>query len=70
MLEEPGFRSQERFIIIQADDYGISPYANKGIEDMFLSRSITSASIMMPCTWAAEAAVFCAQNAHINVQGW
>lgn len=66
MLEKLGFRSQDRLVIIQADDYGISPYANKGIEDMFLSQSITSASIMMPCAWAAEAAAFCAQNAHVN----
>ncbi|MBW7477083.1 polysaccharide deacetylase family protein [Paenibacillus oenotherae] len=66
MLENPGLRSQDRYIIIQADDYGISPHANEGIQDMFLSRSITSASIMMPCSWAAEAAAFCKRNAHVN----
>ncbi|KIL41774.1 hypothetical protein SD70_05290 [Gordoniibacillus kamchatkensis] len=59
MIECLGFDSNARLLIINADDFGLSPAANAAIIDLFRSSAITSASIMMPCPSAREAAKLC-----------
>jgi predicted glycoside hydrolase/deacetylase ChbG (UPF0249 family) len=59
----------DRLLIIHADDFGSSHSANQAIFELFRSGGITSASIMMPCEAAAEAAEFCKTTgtAHVGI---
>ena len=67
MIEKLGFSSNDRLIIINADDFGISHSTNQACMNMFLNQSISSASIMMPCVAAEEAAQFCKHSKEANV---
>lgn len=49
-------------VILHADDYGVSHSTNEAISEMLAADTISSASIMMPCPWAAEAAAFARAN--------
>lgn len=46
----------ERYVIINADDLGITRSTNQAIFELFKNNRITSASIMMPCAEAQHAA--------------
>ena len=48
----------EKYLIINADDFGVTRSANMAVYDLLKKGSITSATIMAPCSWAAEAARF------------
>jgi predicted glycoside hydrolase/deacetylase ChbG (UPF0249 family) len=62
MIEQLGFHSSDRVVIINADDFGISHASNQAIMKLFLNQCITSSSLMMPCIAAHDAALFCIQN--------
>lgn len=49
-------------VILHADDYGVSHSTNEAISEMLAAGTISSASVMMPCPWAAEAAEFARAN--------
>lgn len=67
MNEELGFCPNDRLVIINADDLGIAHSTNQAIFELFRKNSITSASIMIPCSEAKEAAILCKQNYSANV---
>lgn len=48
----------EKYLIINADDFGMCRSANYAVYDLLQKGSITSATIMAPCGWSAEAARF------------
>lgn len=48
----------EKYLIINADDFGVSRSANFAVYDLLQRGSITSSTIMAPCSWSAEAARF------------
>lgn len=48
----------ERYLIINADDFGLCHAANDAIFDLFESGCLKSSTIMMPCPQAEEAAKF------------
>lgn len=52
----------ERYLIINADDFGMCHSANQGVMDLFKKGGITSATIMAPCAWAPEAVRFAVKN--------
>lgn len=52
----------KRFLIINADDFGMCRSANLAVYDLFEKGGITSATIMAPCPWAKEAAVWAANH--------
>ncbi|RAV20507.1 hypothetical protein DQG23_16245 [Paenibacillus contaminans] len=52
----------ERLLIVNADDLGITQSTNRAICELFQKGAITSASIMMPCESAREAADLCVRN--------
>ncbi|XEC94310.1 polysaccharide deacetylase family protein [Paenibacillus tarimensis] len=57
----------DRLVIINADDLGITRSTNQSIVELFQERCITSASIMMPCSAAYEAAKLCNQTHSANI---
>ena len=52
----------DKYVIINADDFGMCHSANLGVFDLFEKGGITSATIMTPCSWAKEAGVWAAKH--------
>lgn len=54
----------DRYLIINADDFGMCRGANLAVMDLFKNpdTALTSSTIMTPCAWAPEAIRFAAQN--------
>lgn len=52
----------DKYLIINADDFGMCHSANMAVEDLFKKGGITSATIMTPCSWAKEAGKWAAEN--------
>jgi hypothetical protein len=57
----------ERAIIINADDFGITHSTNQAIAELFENHSITSSSLMVPCAAAQEVPQLCSMNRKLNV---
>ncbi|WP_339222798.1 ChbG/HpnK family deacetylase [Paenibacillus sp. FSL H8-0332] len=55
MISKLGFSSDDRLLIINADDFGITKGTNEAIVSLFEQQAITSTSIMFPCPAAREA---------------
>ena len=47
-----------KFLIVNADDYGMCNAANEAVEELFLGGWLKSATIMMPCPGAEHAVEF------------
>jgi hypothetical protein len=56
VAERLGYGPEDRILIINCDDLGSSYAANVGIYDAMRHGLATSASLMVPCPWAREAA--------------
>lgn len=52
----------ERYLIINADDFGMSESANAAIGELFEGEKITSAGILAPAPFAAQAAAVAGQR--------
>jgi len=65
--EELGYSPDERLLIINADDYGMCHSFNDAAQQLLLARAISSATIMVPCPWAKEAAAFCKAYPELDV---
>ena len=55
MIRKLGFGIDDRLLIINADDFGITKGTNEAIVNLFEEKSITSTSIMIPCPDSNEA---------------
>lgn len=51
-----GFADDDRVVIVNCDDLGMTHSTNEGIYDSLRSGWATSASLMVPCPWARAAA--------------
>ena len=51
-----------RYLIVNADDYGMCRSANEAVQELFTLGRLKSASIMFPCPAAEEAAAFAAAH--------
>jgi len=56
LAERLGYGPDDRLVIINADELGLSHAANSGVYESLRSGLATSASIMVPAPWAREAA--------------
>lgn len=45
----------EKYVIINADDFGSFQCANQAVFDLLESGGITSSTVMMPCPWSKQA---------------
>ncbi len=52
----------DKYLIINADDFGMCHAHNVATMDLLKSGGITSATIMTPCAWALEAVQFAKEN--------
>lgn len=52
----------EKYLIINADDFGMCRSANLATFDLFEKGGISSATVMVPCGWATEACKWAAKN--------
>ncbi len=52
----------DKYLIINADDFGMCHSANGAVADLFQKGGITSATIMTPCSWAKEAGRWAAEH--------
>lgn len=57
----------ERYLIINADDYGMSLSANEAVEHLFNEGFITSTTLMTPCPWAEDAIYRAKHNKRMRV---
>ena len=48
----------DKYLIINADDFGMCRAANMAVADLFEKGGITSATIMTPCGWAKNAGIW------------
>ncbi len=56
LAERLGYRPGDRVVIVNCDDLGSSQAANDAIRRSIREGSATSATLMVPCPWAADAA--------------
>lgn len=56
LAERLGHRPDARLIIVNADDLGSCHAANVGVYEALRDGAATSASLMVPCPWARDAA--------------
>ena len=52
----------DKYLIINADDFGMCRAANMAVADLFQKGGITSATIMTPCGWAKNAGIWAKNN--------
>jgi len=67
MLNKLGYSQNDRLLIINADDFGMSHSTNEAVMELLKEGYISSATVMMPCPWAKEAVEFCRDNPEVNV---
>ncbi len=56
LAERLGYPGDARLLIVNCDDLGFTHAANRGVYEALRDGIATSASIMIPCPWAREAA--------------
>jgi len=66
LAQELGFSEQTKLLIIHADDAGLSHSENMATVKSLKQGMVNSYSIMVPCPWFYEMAVFASNNPHID----
>ncbi|HUA94849.1 MAG TPA: polysaccharide deacetylase family protein [Acidimicrobiales bacterium] len=56
LAERLGYSAEAKLLIVNADDLGFCYSANVGVFDCLRTGLVTSATLMVPCPWAREAA--------------
>ncbi|MFD0587082.1 polysaccharide deacetylase family protein [Paenibacillus sp. GCM10027627] len=62
-----GYKEEDRLLLVNADDYGLCHSVNKGVQNLLQEEVISSATLMPPCGWSREAALWSAQNPQYDV---
>lgn len=53
-----GYGKMERLLIVNADDFGLCRSVNEGVVELLSEHRISSSTIMMNCSWSADAVSF------------
>ena len=67
LLQRMGYSASDRVVIVHADDVGMCHASTALLDGLFATGVVTSASVMMPCAWAAPAAAWCAAHPRADV---
>ncbi|WP_424768913.1 polysaccharide deacetylase family protein [Paenibacillus sp. sgz302251] len=62
-----GYKDDEKLLLINADDFGVCHSVNEGIQQLLLEKTVSSATLMLPCGWAREAAQWSARHPQVDV---
>ncbi|NIK76695.1 hypothetical protein FHS15_001820 [Paenibacillus castaneae] len=62
-----GYDESDRLLLINADDYGLCHSVNSGIQQLLADGTVSSATLMFPCGWAREAALWSARHPQFDV---
>ena len=57
----------EKYLIINADDFGMCAAHNIATKELLLSGAVTSATVMAPCPFARDAVEFAVKNPELSV---
>ena len=57
----------EKYLIINADDYGLCAAQNEATEELLSSGAVTSATVMMPCPAAGDATLFASTHPQLGI---
>jgi len=67
MAERIGYNSNDKLIIIHADDIGMSHSVNIATIEAFKAGIVTCGSVMVPCAWFPEFAAYYRENPGLDV---
>ncbi|CAM4204247.1 polysaccharide deacetylase family protein [Paenibacillus alkaliterrae] len=67
LARELGYDEKDRLLLVNADDFGLCHSVNVGIQQLLLDETVSSATLMLPCGWAREAAIWSARHPQIDV---
>ncbi|MDQ6418053.1 polysaccharide deacetylase family protein [Paenibacillus sp. LHD-117] len=62
-----GYNESDRLLLVNADDYGLCHAVNLSAQELLEKGVISSATLMMPCAWAREAALWSAERPNLDV---
>lgn len=62
-----GYGDQDRLVILNADDFGLCHSSNETISRLLENGGVSSATLMLPCGWAREAALWSARHPELDV---
>ncbi|EFM12126.1 YdjC family protein [Paenibacillus curdlanolyticus YK9] len=62
-----GYGEEDRLVIINADDFGLCHTSNETISDLLAGGFVSSATLMLPCGWARDAALWSARHPEMDV---
>ena len=57
----------DKYLIINADDFGMCHSANVAVMELLKNGNISSSTIMAPCAWAKEAVDFAKENPELGI---
>src|SRR5689334_17257195 len=67
VLKKLGFDPHDRVLIIHADDIGMCQATLPAYADLLEFGLVSSAAVMVPCPWFAQAAAFCREHSTVDV---
>ncbi|MWC28225.1 polysaccharide deacetylase family protein [Paenibacillus sp. MMS18-CY102] len=62
-----GYGEADRLLIINADDFGLCHSSNETISSLLVGGYVSSATLMLPCSWAREAALWGARHPDLDI---
>ena len=67
ILRELGFQSDDRVVVVHADDVGLCHSTLPAVEELMKFGLVTSASAMVPCPWFLEVVAWHQENPHFDL---
>ncbi|HET9221720.1 MAG TPA: polysaccharide deacetylase family protein [Roseiflexaceae bacterium] len=66
-LKRLGFGSHDCVLVIHADDIGMCQAGQPAIDELFEFGLVSSAAVMVPCSWFPLAAAFCREHPTVDM---
>ncbi|WP_164931408.1 polysaccharide deacetylase family protein [Longirhabdus pacifica] len=60
-------KANDKYVIFNADDFGMSYANNQAIQSLFLNHHISSSTLMVPCPWAKQAAQWAVEHPQYDI---